>query len=92
MTGGHRVSATVCEASSLDSARSSANHEFATRIMSSELVNLQDPGVEVSNKLHELCTVVKGAPRARDGSRSRKDHSPSDGRRERAAAATRTTP
>ncbi|EEH59660.1 uncharacterized protein MICPUCDRAFT_55133 [Micromonas pusilla CCMP1545] len=50
-----------------DSARSSASYEFATRIIESNLVHLCDPGVEVTNKPHERCTVVRGAscPKAR---------------------------
>ena len=36
--------------------------EFPTRIMECGLLPLTCAGVEVSNKLHVTCTVVKGAP------------------------------
>lgn len=35
--------------------------EFATRITECGLLPLSSAGVEVSNKLHPTCTVVKGA-------------------------------
>lgn len=35
--------------------------EFATRITASGLLPLASAGVEVSNKLHPTCTVVRGA-------------------------------
>ena len=36
-------------------------NEFATRIRSCDILPLSSAGVEVSNKLHPWCTVVKGA-------------------------------
>lgn len=47
-----------------DSSMSNLAEEFPTRIMECGLLPLTCAGVEVSNKLHVTCTVVKGAPPA----------------------------
>jgi len=46
------------------SSMSNLAEEFPTRIMECGLLPLTCAGVEVSNKLHVTCTVVKGAPPA----------------------------
>lgn len=48
----------------LTDSMSNLAEEFPTRIMECGLLPLTCAGVEVSNKLHVTCTVVKGAPPA----------------------------